>query len=344
MLDSRGIEIGFNPKLRPKTPRKTQSRTKRKLSLRGIAGVSALGIAAVSASVARGGLKFEPAKMPIDVGAQVPVAGLSNELQAELRDRRMPVEFDLIYPEITGREKQGAFDQFLTQQRIVASDYIGPADHVEDFKAVQKVEAKIRQYAKESGVPENLLIGLVIIESKGDPLIVNNKSGAKGLTQIMDPMAEAHKMQITGADTSDSNYDVTADLADVRFNADLNLQVAASEIADAYKYWGDWALAFDEWHAGRPNIYLKLQLYFKNTQGIQLRNIKDAVDEDDSMAIREQYLQKYREESANLFRINNNEAVIAEFSGEGYDSNLIDVPRLLAAAAYFVQDPDKLAR
>lgn len=308
-----------------------------KVARAGTAGLMAL--AAVRGGVALKG-DVEQAIDKATTGVHRILGDKQPSAQTEIVDKRISAEFELIYPGLEGQEKWDAFVNYLAEQKVVQDDYIGP-NHVENFKAVQELEPKIRQYAKEFGVPENLLIGLVIVESKGKQLAVNNDSGAKGLTQITDVMAKAHNLKISGADTKDPNYDVMADLADDRFNADLNLLVAAKEIANAYKYWGDWGLAFDEWHAGRPNVYLKIQLYVQSTQGVLLPNIEDATGEAESVAVKAQYLQRMGE-SVNLFRIDTNEAVVSEFSGKGYDYNLIYVPRLLAAGVYFEKNLDQI--
>ena len=329
--DARNIEVEFQPKLKPTRSKSNTSRPRAKNAhlKRALSQIGMLSAAAATASALHGGFGINKGDLEkplnqINSGVHR-LIGDTGKQHPEIVDKRIPPEFDLIYPGLDGQQRSGAVANLLVKKEIIEKEYIGP-NHIEELKAVARNEDKIRSYAREFGVPENLLIGLVVVESKGDPYAVS-AVGAKGLTQMMDNMAEKHNLNISDDITKDN-----------RSNPDLELRETADELFKAYEYWGDWGLAFDEWHAGRPNVFLKLQLYFKNTQGILLPNIKDTADEAESMAVKEQYIQKYREESANLFRINTNEAVVSEFSGEGYDLDLDYVPRGLAAGSVFVAD------
>ncbi|OGD87034.1 hypothetical protein A2870_01850 [Candidatus Curtissbacteria bacterium RIFCSPHIGHO2_01_FULL_41_11] len=122
------------------------------------------------------------------------------------------------------------------------------------FGKVGKLEGKIRAYAK--GLPPavcELLIGLVIQESSGDPKRDSyDDSGrivARGLVQITDDKAK------------DLNIAITNDEFDPRYDVDVVLPKVVKDLENAYLQFGDWGLAIWQWHRGVHGLQELVRTY-----------------------------------------------------------------------------------
>jgi len=235
---------------------------------------------------------------------------------------------DLLYPGLTDEERFDLNSQLQNERLIIKEQYLSDVS-AENVEALLPI---ISQSANSEGIPSEVLFGMVIIESKFDPYNFNEDSGAKGLTQMMDTMAEAHELNISYADVKNNAYDKFTDIDD-RYDPKLILAATAKELAISYGRWGDWGLAAWEWHAGAPNIYAAIQMYIEDVSNGQdiLPDIVGVDDEDLSRQLAGLYRNKIAEYQINLLRLLKNPVVVREFSGPGWDSTLIYVMRALAA-------------
>ena len=250
------------------------------------------------------------------------------------RDRENDVDVDLLYPNLTVEEKVDLNSQLQNERSIVSEHYLTD----EAIKNIKDLKPFIDQFALDWGVPPDLLLGMIIVESTGNQYAANQQkdaegniiSRAKGSVQITDPMAIAHGLIITDYDLDDPNYDPTLD-PDQRYDINIALQVVVDELSGAYARWGDWSLAAWEWHAGAKNIYSALQIYVSHKDDIELPDAIGVSDDVLSAQIAKLYRDKITQDNINLFRLINNPAVYAEFSGPEWDNTLIYVLRALAA-------------
>lgn len=192
------------------------------------------------------GIKIEPvggAASPVVASPERPVisgknlvdVAFQNSYQEKGEIRTKVDEFKAKYKQSFSANKEAQVDKSIAR----ASDW--------DIKVRDKVgRAKL---PTELG---DLIMGMVIVESRGDPMAIaetESQDKARGLVQIADSMARAHNMYVTG------------DSRDGRFNVDASLNVLVAELKEAYGRWGNWGFAIWEWHAGAPRIYEAVQEY-----------------------------------------------------------------------------------
>lgn len=253
--------------------------------------------------------------------------GGSEELtnQEALSIPKPRTEFDLVYPELTPQEGVSAFAQILEEEKIIGEHYLTP----ETYKLIAQNEQLIRKSARDAGVPEDLLLGLTIIESKGDQY-AESPAGARGLTQMMPQMAEKYGLEVSEFGN------------DERYIPEKIVPATVKELKESYNRWGDWGLALWEWHAGAPEIYNAINMYLRDVYQEQLEDINN-----DSPAEVERIMKSYKDKIAqyniNVFRLFQNPLIRAEFSGPGWDLTSIYVPRAVAASIVYRANENLIA-
>src|SRR3989344_7409237 len=142
------------------------------------------------------------------------------------RDRENDVDVDLLYPNLTDQEKVDLNSQLQNERSIIREEYL-PGVSMEN---VEMLLPLIEQSAKDEGFPRDILFGMILIESKFDPYNFNKESGAKGLTQMMDSMAQVHGLNISYANVANETYDEYTDVDD-RYKPEIILPATAKELA-----------------------------------------------------------------------------------------------------------------
>jgi len=153
-------------------------------------------------------------------------------------------------------------------------------DHAGKCQRIGQYGQEISKAAKNFGLPEELLIGLIFAESGGKSTEVSEEAKAKGLTQVMDSMAESW--------AKNGNFNYTNDENDDRYNVPKVLDYSCREIAGYFEKFGDWGLAFWAWHAGEPRVFEAVRVYFAG-KGIELPDINVPVGGETSEAEDEAY-------------------------------------------------------
>lgn len=100
-------------------------------------------------------------------------------------------------------------------------------------------EPALREIFRSRGVPEDLT-ALAIVESAMSQTAVSH-AGAKGMWQFMDFTAKAYGLRCDG-------------LVDERYDIYKSADAAARLLGNAYRYYGDWALAISSYNCGRGNV------------------------------------------------------------------------------------------
>lgn len=100
-------------------------------------------------------------------------------------------------------------------------------------------EPALREIFRGRGVPEDLT-ALAIVESAMSQTAVS-PAGAKGMWQFMDYTARTYGLRCDG-------------LVDERYDIYKSADAAARLLGDAYRHYGDWALAISSYNCGRGNV------------------------------------------------------------------------------------------
>lgn len=315
--DSRNVETAYQPKLRPQTTRrKTASLRNRRTSRREtLASLGLLGATAVTASVLRGGLDIHPdenAPNQSTVGVHRTVGEQNRGGQPEIVDTRDRRESDKINSELSKAEVE-------KQVQIIKQSYLGE----DDFQRVSQYEQLIRQSADDK-VPQDLLIGLVIFESRGNADWVS-QAGAAGLTQMMKDTAAAY-----GLNVSDDPG------LDERFIPKLELPATVRFLFDAHERWGDWSLAVWEYQIGAKQLYVIVQDYL-GRNGTMLDPMTADLDEAQSLGLREKYKEAVGQNKITAFKILADEQIASKYTGEVWNYTDTYVKGVYAAAQVYYQ-------
>lgn len=240
--------------------------------------------------------------------------------------QRPPTEFDLVYPNLSQEARQTALSAVFKAQEVMLPNILPNLGRIKSY------EQLIRESARSAQVPENLLLGLVIAESLGDAKAVSY-AGAKGLTQMMDTMASKYDLKISEGED------------DERQVPEKILPASAKELKEAYDLrYGDWGLALWEWHAGAPQVYEALKVYFREKYQEELEDINVSPQDDSQQAQEEATAEAVRRIAANKAKIQGrvnladlfqNQSVVNMFTGEGWDKTSEYVPRIIVSSIIY---------
>jgi soluble lytic murein transglycosylase-like protein len=140
---------------------------------------------------------------------------------------------------------------------FVASRKAFPAS----LAVIKKHEKTIKNVAREKGVPEDVAIGVSLLENGGSETAVS-KAGALGVFQLMPGTARSLGLKVNKK-------------VDERKDPETNITAGISYLKMNYDRFGDWGLATWAYHAGEGNVAKALKIYAKSTHGINLVGIKD---------------------------------------------------------------------
>lgn len=301
-----------------------------------LAAATAAAAVGVSSLAVRGG--YETA---IDVKHQVEdlarkVERVFDRSDDELAGYKKPALVDsrvkavgIVNAELSPKEAEAMTQKILEAEATMANNI-----NIDVIKRTREYEHIIDEASGKTGVPKNLLIGLVISESLGDKYAISS-AGATGLTQITEGMAKELGIK-TSVDTyqRDENYDPQSDEIDERYNPQIVLLRTAEKLDEYYDWrFGDWEISGWAWHAGLGNVYNAIQTYIADTYSEQL----PSVDPEDPNAAETVVLYKAKivQYQISLHRLFQNERVKDMFSEEGWDKTDEYVYRIIAAAMIY---------
>jgi|SRR3989344_2296991 len=243
-------------------------------------------------------------------------------------------EFKAVFADLTSDEKRGALERVREAKALMLGILKNQVIENVSFN-----EDLIIKSAREKGVPESLLLGMVIMESSGNEKAVSGV-GAKGLTQMMDGMAVKHELNINDGDD------------DERFIPEKILPATATELVEQYGRYGDWSLAVWDWHAGNKNVYTALQVYLKEAYREELPDINvypsDESEEAKAVATVEadRRIRLFREaigqHKITVYQLFENPTITEMFSGEEWNMTDEYVFRVVAASEAYLEEKRKL--
>lgn len=244
----------------------------------------------------------------------------------EPKHERLKTEIDVAFANLPNDQREGAVNKVRMAESLILSNISN-----EQIKQMSNYESLVRSKAQEAGIPEDLFLGLVFWESKGNPQAISD-DGAKGLTQMMEGMAKAYGLKIGGQE-------------DERFIPEKILEATAAELKKYWSKFGDWGLAFWTWHAGENKVYKSLRVHLKEQFSDDLPDINVASQGDSREARdaevlevqrrKDQYLQRIQERGVSSYHLLQNQTIIKMFSGPEMDETLEFVPRVVAASRVY---------
>lgn len=125
---------------------------------------------------------------------------------------------------------------------------------------IKKHADTIKAVAREKGVPEDVAIGVALLENGGSETAVS-KAGALGVFQLMPGTARSLGLTVTKK-------------VDERREPNKNIEAGISYLKMNYERFGDWGLATWAYHAGEGNVSKALKLYAK-AHGTTLTGLKN---------------------------------------------------------------------
>ncbi len=154
--------------------------------------------------------------------------------------------------------KESAVSEIVGKQvRLVSTR---PA-YERSLAVIKKHEQTIRKTAREMGVPEDVALGVALLENGGSETAVSS-AGALGVFQLMPGTARSLGLTVNKK-------------VDERKDPKKNIEKGITYLKSNYERFGDWGLATWAYHAGEGNVTKALQLYAKANQGIKLQGLKD---------------------------------------------------------------------
>ena len=115
---------------------------------------------------------------------------------------------------------------------------------------IKKHEVEIRAEADKQGVPEDVALGVALLENGGSETAVSS-AGALGIFQLMPGTARSLGLTVNKK-------------VDDRKNVSKSIAAGVSYLKMNYDRFGDWGLATWAYHAGEGNVGKALTLYKKS--------------------------------------------------------------------------------
>jgi soluble lytic murein transglycosylase-like protein len=141
------------------------------------------------------------------------------------------------------------------------------------LSVIQKHESTIRAKARKNGVPEDVAIGIGLLENGGSDT-AKSPAGALGVFQLMPGTARNLGLTVNSK-------------VDDRRNPEKNIDAGMRYLAMNYERFGDWGLSTWAYHAGEGNVTKALKIYAKANHGINLPGIEN-------FPAQRHYVEKYK--------------------------------------------------
>jgi len=190
-----------------------------------------------------------PLKVPIaiPVTATVTAGEIVSEREAlELAEAFFGLDAD-------AKETRKAIDKQIT---FVSSRKAYSAS----LSVVQKHEATIKREAAQKNVPEDVALGVALLENGGSDTAVSS-AGALGVFQLMPGTARSLGLTVNKK-------------SDERRNPSANIEAGVRYLRSNFDRFGDWGLATWAYHAGEGNVSKALKIYAKANHNVNLAGVK----------------------------------------------------------------------
>ncbi|OHA91362.1 MAG: hypothetical protein A2758_02795 [Candidatus Zambryskibacteria bacterium RIFCSPHIGHO2_01_FULL_49_18] len=202
-----------------------------------------------------GAFLFGIFQFPMKPAAVLPMA--ANVIAGEVITKRAQVVLTEVF---FGKVAHAEEIHKTIEQKIafVSSRKAYPAS----LAVIEKHEKTIKQKAAQNGVPEDVAIGVGLLENGGSDT-AKSSAGALGVFQLMPGTARSLGLAV--------NKNV-----DERRNPVKNIDAGMRYLRSNYDRFGDWGLATWAYHAGEGNVSKALQIYAKANHKVMLTGVKNA--------------------------------------------------------------------
>ena len=127
------------------------------------------------------------------------------------------------------------------------------------LSVIKKHENTIRINAKKQGVPEDVALGVGLLENGGSET-AKSSAGALGVFQLMPGTARSLGLTVNKK-------------VDERKNPEKNIKAGMTYLAMNFERFGDWGLATWAYHAGEGNVSKALKIYAKANHNVNLPSV-----------------------------------------------------------------------
>ena len=177
-----------------------------------------------------------------------------NVTSAHVRSRvTKPLAGEFFGAEVSASEADKTIDK---QIEFVRTRKAYPAA----FAVVEKHEKTIKDIARNKNVPEDVAIGVALLENGGSET-ARSGAGAVGIFQLMPGTAKSLGLTVSKK-------------LDERRNPALNIEAGIRYLSKNFTRFGDWGLATWAYHAGEGNVVKALKIYARRNHGIELPGLK----------------------------------------------------------------------
>ncbi|MDO8565307.1 MAG: lytic transglycosylase domain-containing protein [bacterium] len=181
---------------------------------------------------------------------------------------------------------------------------------------IEKHEDTIREKAIENGVPQDVAIGVGLLENGGSDT-AKSPAGALGVYQLMPGTARSLGLKVTKS-------------IDERKIPEKNIDAGMRYLKGNFERFGDWGLATWAYHAGEGNVSNAIKIYAKANHNVTLAGVKDAK----SMRA---YVEKY---GITIHKLLSDPAV-KKFTNKLKDDSQGYPYKVIATAKLFKEKPEK---
>lgn len=126
---------------------------------------------------------------------------------------------------------------------------------------IQKHEKTIKTKAAQNGVPEDVALGVGLLENGGSET-AKSPAGALGVFQLMPGTARSLGLEVSKK-------------RDERLDPVKNIDAGMRYLKSNHERFGDWGLATWAYHAGEGNVSKALIIYAKANHGVTLKGLKE---------------------------------------------------------------------
>ncbi len=192
---------------------------------------------------------------PLPAEEQIAFVGTSGVISGENISKNLSL-VDTFFGEEAGSSKtQATINESI---KLVRTRDAYPAS----LAVIQKYSDLIKAKAHKYGVPEDVALGIGLLENGGSETAVSS-AGALGVFQLMPGTARSLGLKV--------NKHI-----DERRIPQKNIEAGMKYLALNFDRFGDWGLSTWAYHAGEGNVSKAIRIHAKANHGINLKGLKDA--------------------------------------------------------------------
>ncbi len=227
-------------------------------------------------------------------GEKIDRESLEHEIEGENQVVPVKTPFNEVFPDLFGQER-GDIRNIIDEMKyeVIAKN----SSYPDMVWVTGKNEPKIKEAAREFNIPEEIALGIVLIENGGGDDLTSSV-GARGPAQLLENTARRFGL------TVDSEVDERVD-PNKCFKAMSQYLSTMRE-----EFGGNLGIAVWGYHAGEGNVYSALREYFKDTEEVDLGDVGLVLENPVALPkLTAKYNQKIKETNLSVHQLLSNRAV-----------------------------------